>query len=485
MDKFKNFLFREKSISQTLAKNSFWSAVSNFGSQFIKLLIIIYAARILGAEQYGLFAYALSIAATFTIFSDLGLNQVFFINLARKDENPKGYLSTLIFLRIGLVTSVIILTILVGPLMAKFPEAKILIPLVTLLVAFDDFRAFLNGFARAENRIDKEALGNIATNIFIAIFAFFGLKYLGTPFALAATYLAGSFIGTLVVFLVIKKGFQKIFLPIKFKISIVKNILSLAIPFSLASSMWMIMTNTDALVIGWLRSVVELGYYAAAQRPVMAFSLIPTILVASSGALIAMAAKEEAKERLRILVERLTTFSLAIALPLILGGIILAPSIIEFLYGSGYAPATLSFRLLLITLLISYPGSVITNLILAFKQQKIFAIAMVSGALGNIILDLLLIPPFGIAGSVIATIIALGIINGYIWYHAKKFQDFKILHFLGKIFIASFLMGAVTFGLKIISVNLFLNIFISAAFYLGLLIILKERLFQDVKNIFR
>lgn len=484
MVKLKNFLFGEQSIRQTFLKNSFWSVVSNVGSHLIKLIVIIYAARALGAAQYGLFSYAISVAATFALLADLGLNYLFFINLARKDENHEAYFPTLLFLRGGLVLAVILLTVAVGPFLVRFPEARALIPLVALLIAYDDIRAFLLLFAHAGNRIDKEAFGNIATNILVAVFSLAVLRYAPTSYMLTLAYLAGSVIGTFVVFLIVKKDFKKIFRPITFSFSLAKSIFTVAIPVGLANIMWPLMTSTDALVVGWFRSASELGYYAAAQRPILAFLLIPGVIAASSIALVARAAKEGASDRLKSIIERLITFSLAIVFPLAVGGIIIAPSIIYVLYGAEYAPATLAFRLLLVTVVINYPAGIITNLILAFKQQKTFTIAMVAGALGNLLLDILLIPPFGIAGSVVATIGALGIINGYIWYNAKKFVPFETVPFLPRILFATSLMGLGTFALQLASINLFINIIVSAGVYLCVLIVTQEPLLKKAKGLF-
>ena len=270
-----------------------------------------------------------------------------------------------------------------------------------------------------------------------------------------------------------------------FSILSAKKILAVAVPFGLANTIWILMTSTDALVIGWFRTASELGQYAAAQRPISALTLVPTIMAASSLTLIARAAKEGAQERLKSFIERLVTLSLAIVFPIAVGGIIVAPGIIHLLYGPEYLPAILSFQLLCITLAINYPASVITNLVLAFKQQKIFTAAMVIGALGNLLLDILLVPRFGIAGSVIATICALGIINGYIWYSARKLTPFKVAPFLPRIIFATVCMGIGTFVLQLISINLFINIAISAVVYLGVLIVLREPLLRDVKGLFR
>ena len=485
MDKLKKFLFGEQSLGQTFAKNSFWLTVSNVGSGFLKIAIVIYAARLLGAEEYGLFSYAIGVAAIFTAFSDLGLGYLFSIKVAQGEKEQEAYLSTLFFLRVGLIATIILMVVAAGPLIARFPEAKILIPLIALLLAFDDLRALMAGVARAENRMDKEAFGHITTNAMITVLAFVGLRYSPDSFMLTSMYLLGSALGTLAMFFAVKKKLGNILWPIKFDPGLVKDIFAAAIPFGLAGAMWTIMVNTDTLVIGWFRTATELGYYAAAQRPVMALSLISTVMVGGSLTLIVRLIKEGAKERLKNFVERLVTFSLAIVLPLFVGGVIVAPSIMLFLYGEEYAPGTLSFQLLLATMVLTYPSSIVTSLLLAQERQRIYTIAMIGGALGNAILDIILIPRFGIEGSVIATIGALGIIYVYIWRKAKKVQPFAVLSHLPRIILATTIMGFITFALNLASVNLFINIIVSGLTYFGVLVVSREPILGELKRIIR
>ena len=65
--KIKQFLFKNSSAKQTVAKNTFWLSVSNFGGRIIKAVIIIYAARVLGTAGYGVFSYALTLASFLTL----------------------------------------------------------------------------------------------------------------------------------------------------------------------------------------------------------------------------------------------------------------------------------------------------------------------------------------------------------------------------------------------------------------------------------
>jgi len=70
--KIKSFLFENKTISQTIAKNTFWLSISNILGKILRAIIIIYVARVLGAESWGIFSYALTIASTLTLIMDFG-----------------------------------------------------------------------------------------------------------------------------------------------------------------------------------------------------------------------------------------------------------------------------------------------------------------------------------------------------------------------------------------------------------------------------
>ncbi len=485
MSKLKQFFFGEQSLRQTLAKNSFWLTVSNVGGSLVKAAVVIYVARFLGASEYGLFSYAISVAAIFTAISDLGLNYLITLNMVRRDEGHKAYFSTLMSLRVGLLATIILLTIIIGPFITKFPQARLLIPFVALLIASDDLRALLNSTARAENRMDKEAFGNITTSVLILILCIAGLHYSRTSYMLTLMYLAGSALGTFSVFLIVKKNISAMLRSFQFNFGLVKGIFAEAIPFGLASAMWTLMVNTDTLMVGWFRSAAELGYYAAAQRPVSILAVVPAIMVTGSFTMMGRLAKEGASDRLKNLIEKLVAFSLMIVLPIAVGAIIIAPSIIHLLYGAEYAPAVLSFELLLLTLVITYPASIVNNFVLANRRQRVYIFAMIGGAVSNAVFDLLLIPPFGIAGSVVSTIIALVIIHGYMWREARKMLPFETIRFLPRVVAAVLAMGFATLALRLASANLFANVIISAAVYFGILIATREPLLWDMKRIFR
>lgn len=58
---------------QRIAKNSLVLLASNIISKILGFFYVMYIARYLGAEGFGILSFALAITGIFSVFSDLGL----------------------------------------------------------------------------------------------------------------------------------------------------------------------------------------------------------------------------------------------------------------------------------------------------------------------------------------------------------------------------------------------------------------------------
>ena len=143
--RIKSFLLENKTPQQTVAKNTAWLSISNFGGRLIKATIIIYAARVLGAAGYGVFSYATTLAGFFTLFVDPGINAVLIREGAKAtpEERRSLYSTTLLMKAVVIAVSVLIV-ITVAPFFSILPGAKVLLPFVALIIIFDSTRGFLS-----------------------------------------------------------------------------------------------------------------------------------------------------------------------------------------------------------------------------------------------------------------------------------------------------------------------------------------------------
>lgn len=482
LKKIKGFLLENRTLKQTIIKNAFWLSIGQIASRFIRAIIIIYAARILGAEDYGVFSYALSLSAFFVIFADLGINAILTREIAKGNKSAE-FFSTIFFIKLTLVIIGALLIIFISPLIANIKNVIPLIPIIALLFVFDTLRDAGIAVARGLEKMQIEAGVSIFTNVAVVILGFAALLISSTPYSLAVGYMIGTGTGLILIILILKNDLRKATTgPSKNQII---KILKTAWPFALLGFLGAIMLNTDMLMLGWLKTAKEVGLYAAAQRPIQFLYTAPLLVASSLFPILSRLAHQKDFKGLRVIFEKAITALLLAAIPIAAGGLILAPEIINFIYGSEYSPAILSFQILILTVIIIFPSTLIGNAIFAYDQQKSFINYFILGALSNAIFNIILIPPYGISGAAIASIIAQILSNGLIWRKMKQINYFQILPRLYKIFIACFLMILATLTIKLTGVNFILNIFTSAILYLAILYYLKEEIFFEIKKVFR
>ncbi|MFA4827509.1 MAG: flippase [Candidatus Shapirobacteria bacterium] len=479
--KIKSFLFENKTTRQTIAKNTFWLFFGEISSRVLRAAIVIYAARVLGAEGWGVFSYAITLAAFFTIFSDIGLSAMLTRESSKNPELISKYLSTSFFIKLILMAISIVLMIFIAPIFTKITAAKTLLPIVALILAFDGLREFAFSLNRAIEKMESEALVKILTNVLIVVFGFAFLVYSKSAKSLAFSYVLGSAFGFFMMVWILKPYFKN--LVSNFSKNLVWPIFSAAWPFALAGFLGGIMINTDTIMLGWWRTAKEIGFYSVAQRVIQIIYVLPTLLSTSIFPTFARLAQND-NNKFREILQKSIGVVMMVGLPLIFGGIILSKDLILILFGSEYLPSITAFKILLLTIFLIFPGMLIGNALFAYNQQKNFIGFIALGAIGNVILNYLLIPKYGIEGSAIATLVAQILSTGFVWFKMKKVNNFTIFSRLLKVFTATIIMSLFVWVIKIFGINIFINITLSTIVYFGFLYILKEPLINDLRLVF-
>ena len=153
------------------------------------------------------------------------------------------------------------------------------------------------------------------------------------------------------------------------------------------------------------------------------------------------------------------------------------------LFGVSYLPATHSFQVLLLAIVFTFPAAILSNTLFAYNRQKALVVFALIGGVGNVVFNLLLIPRFGIIGSAIATIIAQGMANVYLWNKMKNVNSFHILPHLKKIVPAAMGIALIIWLLSLANIHTLVLVALAPPVYLGLLYLLKEPLLKEIKLI--
>ncbi|MDP2650485.1 MAG: flippase [bacterium] len=467
-------------MRQTLLKNTFWLSFSEISGRLLKAVIIIYAARVLGVEGFGTFSYVMGLAGLLTIFSDLGVGNVLIREGAKDPTARKRYFSaaaTINFL-LSFVSALVI--IFITPLASTISLSQALLLAVAVVFVFDSWRGLGSALFRTIERMELEALANILTQVAFIIAGFFLLVKMQTPESLAFTYAAASVAGFLISFYLARKYVKGLFA--RFDRKLVRSILSASLPISIAGILGGLMINTDIVLLGWLTDARQVGLFTAAQKPILFLYLIPSFIAGGIFPTLARLVAQD-QEKSRLLISKGLTATFLFALPITAGLLLASGDIVRLLYGNDYLPAIFAFQILAGTIFIMFPVSILHNAIFAYDRQKFLMRVSVVGVALNAILDLILIPFWGIAGAALATLCTQAIIGAAMWHKAKRLNNFSILRALPKIAFATLIMGSSVVLLEQLNLPILLIIFLASLVYVTTLFLLKETLLRDLKAI--
>jgi len=114
-----------------------------------------------------------------------------------------------------------------------------------------------------------------------------------------------------------------------------------------------------------------------------------------------------------------------LAVPIVVGGITLAPKIIDFVYDLSYFPSILVFQILLIMVALSYICNPFGQALIVSNQQKRLFWISLSGAIVNIGLNLILIPKYSLYGAAFTTVVTLFLILFLLYKFTSKFTPIR------------------------------------------------------------
>jgi len=478
-------LFQNLSVRQTIYKNTFWLSVSTVVNKIFSLVLIIYAARILGAEGYGQFTFALAFVAILMIFSDLGVADILIREFAR--EEKKEELSAILSLKLLLAFGTFGLVVLLSFFVAPSAEIQWIMLILALFLLVNGLLDTLDSFFYARQKMEYASLFRVLQAFLIFGFGLFALLRFGSPASFSYAYLAAALVTAFAMFLFFH---MKIFsLNLNWDFSIWKKFLRMGWPLALMGLFGLLYSYIDSVMLGYLGMVQETGWYNAAQKIVMA-SLIPMGLLASSMYPALSKFSKESKEKLQKAWSFELEIMVALALPLVVGGMLLAPRIIDALYPADFVPAILAFQILIISAgLIFLYRPFYEAMLVSDQQRKAFWITL-AGAVVNVTLNLILIPKYSLYGAAIATVFTHALVLFIIVLFIKKFTliQFPVLRIFLTSVVSGFavwLMYTVLKQLLSYNIHIFLLVLAGAAtYFLGFLILRKYLLIKYFRQIY-
>ncbi len=466
ISEIKTILFNNQSLRQTIFKNTFWLTIGTGMSRLLNFVLMIFVARTLGATEYGKFAFALAFVSLFTVVADLGVSTILVREFAREKEREKEFYS-LISLKILLGVGMLILIFIGSFFITADPLIQKIIFILALYALMNSVIDTAYAFFQSRQKMEYQALAAVFGAVFLITFGFFVILNFPSAENLSLAFFSATLIA---LFFILVFFHLKVFpLRISWEKSIWQKFLLMSWPLAFTGLFGVLYTYIDSVMLGYLGQITETGWYNAAYR-IAWVAYIFTGLFYTSFYPILSKAFQESKEKLQQVWNFQMELMAVLAVPLMVGGIVLAPRIIDFLYGAEFLPSVLALQILMVMagILLSYAG--FYGILIVASHQKKLIWATLSGAIVNIVLNLILIPKYSLYGAAVASVITQFLIFFLLFIFTLKFTpirfpDLKFLTVLATVMVSGAAMFFILSRHQIYNLNIFLSITIGISAY--------------------
>ncbi|MBL0687522.1 MAG: flippase [Sulfurospirillum sp.] len=399
-------------------KNTSWLFMEKILRMTVGLFVGVWVARYLGPEQFGLLSYAGSFVGLFTAFATLGLDGIVIRELVKDETKRDELIATAFWLKLfGAFVVLGFLAIAIN-FTSNDTQTNYLIFIIASATVFQSFNVVdmyfqakvMSKFVVYVNFISlfMTSLIKIALILNKAPLIDFAWVILFDSFVLACGF----------IYFFLKKTDFKIS-HLKFKKETAVSLLRDSWPLILSGIVVSIYMKIDQIMIKEMMDVKAVGQYAAAVRLSEAWYFIPIIISSSLFPAIINAKKVSEKlyyERLQKLYDIMVWMAIAIALPMTF----LSDWVVELIYGGQYNEAGGVLMIHIWAGVFVFLGVASGKWFVNENLQMLSFWRAFYGMLINIILNIFLIPKYGIYGAAIAILLSQ-VVAAYIFdfFHYK------------------------------------------------------------------
>ncbi len=441
--------------------------VSGFKAQFFSktvsaiagAVLIAALARLLQPERYGVFMLALTIFASFQLIARLGIAGSAGRYVAefkeKKPEQIPHIVRFSLLLNLGAIT-VTCLGIFISyqyiiDLLGE-PELATFLVVGTVLLAVGTVQTYLIKVLQGFEAIQFVAIMKMVEPVGRLLFAL-GL-------VLAGFGALGAYVGY-VISSVLTVALGSVYLLIRVRkfhdtgssveSGLRRRIAEYAVPLTATNSADVLDKRIDTLLVGFFLTPVEVGFYVISDRVV---KLVETPMTALGFTLSPMFGSEKASgniDRISRIYEITLVNSLLLYIPAAAGIVLVAGPLIRLVFGHEYSGAIIVLQVLSLYVVFKAITKLTDNGLNYLGRARERAIFKGITAVLNVILNVILLPIFGVVGAAIATAITYGLYtaaNLYIVSLELDLRPWYLTKQLVSITLITAVMSAVVFSIN-------------------------------------
>ncbi len=422
-----------KILLNTVAQIIGKACVAILGVFVIKII-----TNYLGKSGYGEYTAAFDYLALFSIISDLGLYTIGIREMAKdKNEIPKIMGNILTF---RTVFSIFIISVagFIAFLIPQYQDSHI--PIAVLLAGiaafFNLLTTIISTVLQVNLKMEYNSLASVVGK-FISLGYMVFIVYILRPenhdFAFYQFVVAGA-IGNFAM-LGVTWYYAKKYVPIHFEFdkAYMKGVLVKALPYGIALILNTIYFRIGSFSLSIFRTKAEVGIYGVPMRMLEAVGVVPLYFMNAVLPPLTRAINRRDGSHEKI-IQFAFDFLIMGCLPIVFGTYVLAYPIIslisspEFLSNpaTGMVGSDAVLPILIFALCFSFINSLFGFILIADNRQMKILTRNIIGACLTIILDISLIPHFGVQAAAFDNVVTEGYVATASYFLAKHYLKFKL-----------------------------------------------------------
>lgn len=370
----------------------------------VGLLVVIWIARYLGPEQFGLLNYATAFIALFGAIATLGLNGIVVRDLVKEPETVNTTLGTAFLLQLlGGLIAFLLGVIVIGYVRPDDTQIRLIVALLGFVMVFKSTEVIKYWF---ESQVQSKYAVWVENGAFLLIAAIKLALVLNEAPLIAFVWAVLVEAALLAVGLVVMYGWSGERMGAwRVQLGRVKTLLSDSWPLILSGLAIMIYMRIDQVMLGQMLGDKAVGIYSVAVQISEVWYFVPMAITASVFPSILEAKKRGEvlyHQRLQKLFDLMVLLSIAVAIPMSF----ISEWLVVLLFGDEYSNAGIVLSTHIWAGVFVALGIVSGKWFLVENLQNIQLYRALGGAVINVLLNILLIPMYEEVGAAIATVIS-------------------------------------------------------------------------------
>lgn len=452
----------------SLFRNTSFSIMADLFNRVASTVLFIMISRALGVSAAGTFGLAISYFFIGSRFSFWGLDHILTRDVARRHEEAGRYLMHFLLLRLVLAVAAIAGVFVITRMLPYEPQVRAVVLIVALSILPENIsnicRSLFMAFERMSYLSAVALLGGVVT----LLLGFLFLKAGADILVMAVIFAAASVVTMGVNLFLATTRFAR--LDWHLDSAFCLRQLRIAFPFIFVGVFFILDNRLDVILLSVLIDEQAVGFYTAAIAIVTALAMLPQGFRTAIFPVLAryQATSIEATTRL---FARSFKYLFLLALPMMLGIMLIADEAVHLVYGSAFSPAVPVLRIAVWSFLVYSLTILNTRLLIVNNRQDLVARFLLVSASSTVVLNLFLAPVAGAVGAAIARSISSTILFLLSAQAAWSLLDgFSPWHYLGRPLAAGGIMIGVVLLLK--PWGLLAQIPVAVVVYLGALLAL-------------